>query len=296
MKTIHYFLSICMCLAACTGNGDPEEELEIEEPCPDLSDVNPHFAYGDYLLERLAYMGMERPSDSYNYPVYPGMAEWGKLSSTAERRALCQVTPECLLRKMSTQAVIQAIWELPVIEEFMIFSDPLYQININGQERLYNAYKELFKRKDAVAALLKRLTLVIPYTYFPRYESQVLEFLLCHPDFFSQLNESEKRKIVEITLSNDEKRYGVWVYDGFGFPFARTAAWILMGKAMYTIGYEPFIMAMNENKELKYFIEGWRPNPSDPSKMVIYFYNYSDFFDGNIPQLITDHAKNFIND
>jgi len=53
---------------------------------------------------------MERPSDSYNYPVYPGMKEWGNFKTNKEMLEACQV-PAKTLKKMSTQAVIQALWE-----------------------------------------------------------------------------------------------------------------------------------------------------------------------------------------
>ena len=305
MKTVHYFLSvcICLCLAACTGNSEPGEEPEIEEPCPELADVNPHFAYGDIpdLAARLAYMGMERPADSYNYPVYPGMDgsndRWfAATDSGRNSMKVCQVMPECLLKKMSTQAAIQAIWELPHLWHFVWVYEPYYQKGIEFQKNYYNAYEELYNRKDAGAALFERLTLIDPLTPFLRYESQHLELLLSRTDFLSQLNESEKRKTVEITLSNDSIRYAEWgnVLGNFTAFTLRPTAWILMGKAMYVAGYGPFIKAMNEHEELKYFVEGWRPNPRDPSKRDDYL--YWELFYGTTPQIIMDHAKNYIND
>jgi len=295
MKTIHFFLSvcICLCLTACTGNSEPEEEPEIEEPCPELADVNPHFVYGDIpnLAKRLAYMGMERPADSYNYPVYAGMAEWAEATKNGYSE-VCQVTPECLLKKMSTQAVIQAIWEFPMLGIFFYLLDPYLQRNIENRRR-FNAYAELYTRKDAGTALFERLTLVDPLTPSVEYESQHLELLLSRTDFLSQLSASEKRKTVEITLSNDYKRYGGWNIGGYYTP-ERTASWILMGKAMYAVGYGPFIKAMNEHEELKYFIEGWRPNRSDPSKRDDYL--YMEYYYGTTPQIIMNHAKKYIND
>ena len=227
MKKVNYFLIICLCLclAACNSNDKPEveepeteesveveepeieepevenpeieepeiEEPEIEYPCPDLADINSHFFYGDIpsLAARLTYMGMERPADSYNYPIYLGMDEWATLTN-AEKRAACQVTPACLLSKMSTQAVIQAIWESPYLWQFFSLVESRFQKAIESQRRSYNFYEELYNRKDAGVALLERLTLVNPLTNIP-YESQLLELLLSRPDFLSQLKESEKK-------------------------------------------------------------------------------------------------------
>ena len=293
----------CPCLAlldASNSNDEPEvEEPVIEEPCPDLADINPHFAYGDIpnLAARLAYMGMERPADSYNYPLYPGMDEWATLS-TSEMYAAMDVTPACLLRKMTTQAVIQAIWEHHNLGEVFWISSSIplaFQSTVESQRSLYNAYGELYKRKDAGTALLERLTLVDPLTPFLRYESQVLELLLSRPEFLSQLNESEKRKTVEITLLHDEKRYAAW-WDVGGSGnglFTRPTAWILIGNTMYAACYCPLVEAMNENEELKYFIEGWRPNPYNPSKIDSYSY-YESYY-GNIPEIIIAYANDYIN-
>ena len=196
---------------------------------------------------------------------------------------------------MSTQAAIQAIWELPHLWHFVWVYEPYYQKGIEFQKSYYNAYEELYNRKDAGAALLERLTLVDPLTPYVQYEAQHLELLLSRTDFLSQLNESKKRKTVEIALSNYEKRYAAWWEDGLGLgSFSRPTAWILMGKAMYVAGYVPFLEAMNENEELKYFIEGWRPNRSDPSKKDDYL--YLEYYYGNITLLIIEYAKNYIND
>ena len=118
MKTIHYFLSACVCICIAACSSDTEQKQEPEDPCRDF-DYEQEFVfhYGDLHSERLAYMGMDRPADSYNYPAYPGMDEWATFKTSDEMTAIQQV-PDCLLSKMSTQAVIQAIWELPTCGRF----------------------------------------------------------------------------------------------------------------------------------------------------------------------------------
>ena len=60
---------------------------------------------------------------------------------------------------------------------------------------------------------------------------------------------------------------------------------------MYAAGYGPLLKAMNENEDLKCFIEGWMRNPISGE---IVDYIYSPTFYGNIPDLIIDHAKNYV--
>ena len=140
------------------------------------------------------------------------------------------------------------------------------------------------------------MTLVDPLTLLDRFESQVLELLLSRDVFLSQLNESEKRKTVEITLDHDDQRYVAWWTSDFinFFKDSRPSAWILIGKTMFAAEYGPFMEAYNENNALMYFIEGWRRYPDDPNSTTRYRYWESVY--ENIPQLIIDYAKNYIND
>jgi hypothetical protein len=111
------------------------------------------FDYEELIQARLD-SEMPRPDDSYNYPVYPGMPEWSEFKTTEEMVAAIQV-PENILKKMSTQAVIQAIWEYPLW--FDVLCRLQYQLDFDGEFSNNNAYKELIKRADAGTSLLERL-------------------------------------------------------------------------------------------------------------------------------------------
>jgi len=99
------------------------------------------FSYEELILPQLQSMNMPRPTDSWNYPVYPGMDEWAKFESSQEMVDACQV-PEKRLKKMSTQAVIQALWEYP------FFTEPLhrylYQKDFESLFLQNNAYNYYF--------------------------------------------------------------------------------------------------------------------------------------------------------
>ena len=279
MKTLNYILFICVCISFASCSSEPEEPYV---------DPNPYI-YGEIRPQRLALMGMPRPADSYNFQLYSNMPEWAELKSSAEMVAVFQV-PEHILKRMSTQAVIQAIWEKwDVGMLFTVSSNDMYQALIEGRIRTYRDYEELTKRKDAGKALLQRLTVVNPLTGVPHHESQELELLLSRPAILSQLDKSEKRKTVEITLAHEEIRYPT--PSANMYQLTRAAAMILMGKTMISAGYGPFIEAYKENEELKYFIDNI--NRFDPTKNG---YIYHPYYYGNIPELIIDYAKNYIND
>ena len=153
---------------------------------------------------------------------------------------------------------------------------------------------ELTKREDAGITMLRRLAAVDPLTTFPQFESQVMELLLSRDVFLSQLNESERRKIVEITIAHDEKRQTTAWDVAIDVRVTRPAACILIGKTMLAAEYGPFMEAVSENEALKCFIEGWMRYPHEPNR--IHDYIYLEYFYGNTPQLIIDFAKNYIND
>ncbi|MDR3226687.1 MAG: hypothetical protein LBT56_03340, partial [Prevotellaceae bacterium] len=153
MKTIKHiiFIIIGFSLISCEKN-DITTESE--------------FKYEHLITAKLECMNMPRPSDSYNYPVYPGMPEWAEFETVEEMVEACQI-PENTLKKMSTQAVIQAIWEYPFA--FDVLQRYQYQFDF----RMFlenNAYNELTKRTDAGMALLERLTCINPL--MPRAEGE----------------------------------------------------------------------------------------------------------------------------
>lgn len=256
MKTIHCFLIVSLLFSAC--DNEQGQELENEE----------------LFQEGLECMNMPRPDDSYNYPVYPGMAEWAKFETGQEMVDACQI-PTSFLAKMSTQALIQAIWEHPLL--FDTFHRYLYQRDFESMFADNNAYMELCKRKDAADALVERLIRVNPLT---RFQSQTLELLIAQPVILSMLSDEARKKVVRDVLQKDDLRQKTWEENRA--PHAlRAITWLLIGRAMITADYAPFVKVVNENKELKAFLE-------DPN------YTYMKEVYGNIPPLILYFCKYYL--
>lgn len=60
----------------------------------------------------IAATNMERPADSYDYPIYPGMDSWGSLDANWKMIIGVEIPVE-MLQEMSTEALLQGIWEYP---------------------------------------------------------------------------------------------------------------------------------------------------------------------------------------
>jgi hypothetical protein len=202
------------------------------------------------------------------------MPEWSQFKTVQEMIDACQI-PEKRLKKMSTQAVIQAIWEYPFFINAL--HRATYQRDFESTFLTNNAYKALTKRADAGKSLLKRLELVklIPEPE-ARYMLSALELLMSQTVFLSQLNDKEKKTIIEITLKNDSVRQQVTTVNIF-----RGVTVLLMGKTMLNAGYLPFIEEMDNNEQLKTFLT--------ESTSLTFFYEQEEFM-----RRIIFHGENFI--
>jgi hypothetical protein len=262
MRNVSYFIITCLLFAAC--NSEQEQETI--------------FHYGVLFQKNMEYMNMARPYDSYNYPVYPDMKEWEKLKTGQDMFDACQI-PTSVLSKMSTQAVVQAIWEHPLL--FQIFNRYIFQGDFESMFSNNNAYMELCNREDAGAALAERFTLVNPLTSSPRFEAQTLELLIAQPVFLAQLNDKEKTTIVELALRKNDLRKNTWEENSIANSLS-PITWLLIGRIMQTADYAPFVEVVNGNEQLKSFLEN-----KD--------YVYMKEIYGDIPQQIIDFSKNYLN-
>jgi len=234
----------------------------------------------EYLLlikNILECMQMPRPNDSYNYPVYPGMAAWAQLKTSEEMTEACQV-PVDILKTMTTQAVLQALWEYPFL--IMVLHRSQYQLDFTGTVSKTNAYNELIKRSDAGSCLLFRLLALNPvHSMEGLSASKSFEVLMSQTELLSQLTKEEKSQLIAVTLKNDdirEKNKSI-------IPnYYRETAWLLAGKTLINAGYTPFMERMNENESLKMFLES-------PSYTYI-----AGVYDVDVPQIIVEYAEEYL--
>jgi len=195
-----------------------------------------------------------RPSDAYTYPILPGTPAWAELKTGQEMTDACQIPVE-LLKKMSTQAVIQALLDHPLLLE--IFQRFQFQADFESLFFGNNAYKELTGRKDAGKSLIDRLFIAqspIKVDELRGYKSS--EWILSQEVFLKQLNDKEKTVLMETVLKNDELQYGgynqVFEVQPDGY-YLRPVGWLLAGRTLLNVKYEPLVQKVEENSELNAF-------------------------------------------
>lgn len=238
------------------------------------------FRYEDLIKCELESMNMPRPEGSYNYPVYPGMKEWATFKTTQEMVDACQVPIE-VLKKQSTQEVIQAIWEYPFLFEISSSSDH-YQMYFENVFFKNNAYNELILRSDAGSGLSERLTLVNVEMMCGRFLSRSLEIILSQPVFLSQLNDDQKKVVVKTAFRNDSLKEKTNESPGMIYRI-REITWLLIGRTMFQANYPPFMEDVEKNTILRQFIE--------TSELRIQ--TMEEYLD--IIQCIITHGENYIN-
>lgn len=205
--------------------------------------------FEDMIKDRLDCMNMSRPKGSFNYYVYPGMKEWSVFTATWQMVSTSQV-PEPLLKGMSTQAVIQAIWEYPFFIEIGFQFDH-YVVSFRNIIEPLNAYKELLLRKDAAYCLLERYRLVHSIAA-EIWHPKALEILFSQEAFLSQLDYKEKKEAVRLAFEKDQIRQDNPAHAN---SLTREISWFLIGRVMRNAEYAPFMKEMEANEALRVFLD-----------------------------------------
>ncbi len=145
-----------------------------------------------YALEINEGLDIERPIDSYNYPITPGMPEWNELKTSEELFNACQIDA-AITKRMSTEALAQALIEWPFIVEAAGL--PNY---IPYLESKLNCYIELRKRSD-VASVLARYHTSFTSLYTGKQVYLVYEgftAICAQPEYVSQYTMEESKAML----------------------------------------------------------------------------------------------------
>ncbi|MCD7975625.1 MAG: hypothetical protein LUG51_00155 [Tannerellaceae bacterium] len=181
---------------------------------------------------------MPRPEGSYNYPVYPGMKAWESLETENEKFQVCQI-PFSILESMSTQAVIQAIWEYPFFTD-IAEEGGNFQASFDRIIKQTNSYKELETRRDGGKYLLER------YQKMQRLAGEDLlaksyEIFFLQSEMLYQLSYPERIYAVQTILERKNKE--------------KISTLFLMGRLMEGVFFPPLMEELERNQILKTFLE-----------------------------------------
>jgi hypothetical protein len=125
--------ALLLSLAACGKKEVPAVTTTPETTAPPATTLPPNTA--DPAIQT-----------AYTYPVRPGSDEWKALKTDKARQEACAI-PEDILKKMTTDALLESIYAYPMLNRLLVYI-PLRE----GYRRLckwFNGLAELSTREDA---------------------------------------------------------------------------------------------------------------------------------------------------
>ena len=193
------------------------------------------------------------------YPIRPGTPEWEAFTSHEAMVRACQI-PEGLLEKLSTEELIDAVLDYPLLGDMRLFNS--LQMGFDRVSSRFNGLEELLKRSDAGAALLGRYTSMSPSAIPPEW-SRVekgdfaarflfMETLLAQDAVMANLPADKRRQLARVVLEKATSKRAL--NDIYGFGGQKTSAFLL-SRTMRKERFAPFIERVMENPRLGLFVE-----------------------------------------
>ena len=190
----------------------------------------------------IAATNMERPADSYDYPIYPGMDSWGSLDANWKMIIGVEI-PEEMLLEMSTEALVQGIWEYPF---FVIISTAFNSLEDGYDSWLYdtNIYQEFLKRDDAADCLFKFNKSINVIHEDALLQPHSLDVVLAHDIYLKKYSTEELKELRANIPADSPLNYGM-----------KYTSWFLIGRILRQAAYEPFMEVLEKDEFMQLFIE-----------------------------------------
>lgn len=245
MKKIYLFL---LCVLA--GFFSCVSENEWLNSFPALDDEQ----YAFYVADALDAMNMSRPEGSYNYPCLPGMPAWNDLKSSEEMEQICRV-PEKILKKQSTQAVIQAMWEHPDFSMLIVSSNhSSIQISLDRVLPDWDIYIELIKRSDAASCLVERYYRMNLKKTIHGFYNNSLQLLLSQTVFLDQLPLKEKIQLAKEIVNRIGVINKIEGTETGHDAYCNESAYFCLVRIMVNSDYVPMSIWVEEDAHVRDFV------------------------------------------
>ncbi len=211
--------------------------------------------------------GMPRPTDTYKYPVVPvlGNEKWNALYSEGGWDAVDKANqiPESTLASMSTEGVFQSIIDFPGFIDRVYLTESTYLQAFLDTKDKCNAYSELLKREDAAEVVCNRYEQFVsrvklseegPVEYSNPvgcFMEPLIGQIISQKEVYSKFDDSQLKRIADRIAIR-------FVFEaGASSSYVHTIANmdLFIARVMYHKGFQPFINVVEQNDDLKTFIE-----------------------------------------
>ncbi len=148
---------------------------------------------------------------AYEYPIYPGDAEWAEYDAR-ERVQMLQI-PEGILAKLTTRELVEVVAAYPRLSN--IFYYDTYEMGYNAVKRSFNGLAELAKRDDATECLIEYYTeidfskpvdLKNARQVIQASNHNALEVILAQEDFAGKVSTRRTNELEQVVIENVQDR------------------------------------------------------------------------------------------
>ncbi len=146
---------------------------------------------------------------TYEYEITPEDPEWELLESVEDKIAACRI-PTDILKKMTDEQLIQAIFDYPFVYDVFVYSS--IEMGVQSLAETCDAYAELITRNSARDALIQVAseqseTMRISLSAEDEIKNEILAALILYQENIKNNLSAEEIKIVDEISSITDVRY-----------------------------------------------------------------------------------------
>ena len=134
-------------------------------------------------------------SDTYSFPLHPGMQEWKNLANRTDMLAAVQI-PDQTLQAISTAGLIETVVAYPLKIDLFVYSS--LQLGITHLKQDFNGLNALLSRPDAAMLLFEKYQSLIDSS--EPLELIYLEMILAQPELIDQFTVKQRQSILTTAL------------------------------------------------------------------------------------------------
>lgn len=199
---------------------------------------------------------IEKPADTYDYPVKGGTPEWAAFTTHQQMEDACQI-PADTLAKMSTEGLIQSCIDYPLLGDLLLNVGVNITGTLNNMMQTFSGFIELRKRSDITTTMLERYKRMNPDCATcnqPMFTSNfnAFEMIIGNDSIQRKMTSDENKTLVKEAINKYEqkKNIGDYYYALYGL----SASLYVCSKVMLKENYRPFVEYYNQSSDLQLFI------------------------------------------
>ncbi|MCX6154178.1 MAG: hypothetical protein NT007_08460 [Candidatus Kapabacteria bacterium] len=201
-----------------------------------------------FILITILFCLLEKAdSKPYRYPIMPGDSLWKKQITYEAKIKLCTI-PDSVLKKISDEDLFETVLNFP-FARFLVLNDNFLQ-TYNQLKNSFNGLNELMGRKNLVKHLFRLYDKDMSDSYL--FRNLIIENLLAVPELHENLDQAEKRKLLQSSFDKFNKRVNDTTFLKFKSQITNS---FLMIRLLESLDKDLYNTIARDNADIKEFCE-----------------------------------------